>query len=71
MQHQLIEEKHQQLRQNFAIAGGIYIANLNQLKKDHPSIQINFDNNLFDILQKENVKSYQVDNGAIFIDAIS
>ncbi len=46
-----IEERYQRLRENFAIGAGIYQENLEKLKRDNPDLRINFERNLFEILQ--------------------
>jgi hypothetical protein len=41
MKRQDIEERFSKLKQNFALAAGIYQDNVEKIKKDNPNIHIN------------------------------
>lgn len=53
------------------MAAGIYQQGAEQLRNENPGIKINFERNLFDILQRENVQAFKSEKGAVFINDFS
>ena len=59
------------MKDNFAAAAGIYQQGIEQLRLEHPQVRVNFERNLFDILQRENVQAFKAETGAIFVNDYS
>lgn len=65
------EENFKRLKENFAAAASIYQQGIEQMRIEHPQIRVNFERNLFDIMQRENVQAFKTESGAIFVNDFS
>jgi len=65
---QKIEEKYNKVRLQFGVAAGLYKTAVDKLKQSNPSLRIDVDRGLFDLLQAENINVERVEGGLIQLE---
>ena len=67
LEHKKSKEDYSKLRQQFVVASQLYRTHIDTIRRDHPSLRIDIDKNLSDLLSSERVTIDRIDGGVVFM----
>lgn len=67
LEHKKAKEDYLKLRQQFVVASQLYRTHIDTIRRDHPTLRIDIDKNLSDLLSSERVTIDRIDGGVVFM----
>jgi hypothetical protein len=68
LEYRKLQESHERIRSQFGVAAGMYKNAIDKLKQANPSLRIEVERNLFDLMQNEKINIERVEGGIIHIE---
>lgn len=71
IQRRKMEEDYTRLRDQFGVAVGIFQAQINKIKQDSPSMRLDVDSKIFEILKDQRIQVYKTAGDIVHLERFS